>query len=104
MISTTSTTVQKIYVHAVPGLDMDIGGVGPNFSDAEFLDFCRRNPDARIERESNGEIVIMAPAFSETGRMNFSLAAKFGNWVEKDGSGQGFDSSAGFVLPNGGDP
>lgn len=100
MISTTSTTGQKIHVHGYPGMEVDLGGVIRNFSDAEFLDFCRRHPDARIERESNGEIVIMAPTYSETGGMNFSLTGKFSVWVEKDGSGTGFDSSTGFVLPN----
>jgi Uma2 family endonuclease len=43
----------------------------------------------------------MPPTFSETGGKNFSLAVKFGIWVEKDASSKGFDSSPGFTLPNG---
>ena len=70
-------------------------------SNDEFFDFCQRHKDLRIERESDGEIVIMPPTFSETGGRNFRLAVKFGVWAEKDGRGQGFDSSSGFTLPNG---
>lgn len=101
MISTTSTTVQKIYVHAVPGLDMDIGGFGPSFSDAEFLEFCLRNPDVRIERESNGEIVIMAPTSTETGGINSELFGLLWFWAKTNAVGKSFDSSTGFTLPNG---
>ncbi|MFT3744245.1 MAG: Uma2 family endonuclease [Pyrinomonadaceae bacterium] len=32
---------------------------------------------------------------------NFNLTVAFGNWSKKDDTGQGFDSSTGFRLPNG---
>ncbi|MGI8542696.1 MAG: Uma2 family endonuclease [Aridibacter sp.] len=70
-------------------------------SDEEFFDFCQRHDNLRIERESNGEILIMPPTFSETGRKNFNLIAEFGIWAKTDGTGIGFDSSTGFTLPNG---
>lgn len=43
----------------------------------------------------------MPPAFSDTGNRNFNIAAHLWVWAEKDGTGLGFDSSAGFTLPNG---
>ena len=43
----------------------------------------------------------MPPAGSKTGQRNFNLTGQFMVWVEKDGSGIGFDSSAGFTLPDG---
>jgi Uma2 family endonuclease len=43
----------------------------------------------------------MSPTGGETGRRNFVLIAQFGAWVRADGSGVGFDSSTGFILPNG---
>jgi Uma2 family endonuclease len=46
-------------------------------------------------------LVIMPPTGGETGRMNFKLTQVFGNWVDTDGTGVGFDSSTGFTLPNG---
>jgi Uma2 family endonuclease len=68
---------------------------------AEFYEFCLANRDLRIERTALGEVVIMAPAFSDTGNRNFKVALQLGNWAEEDGTGESFDSSAGFTLLNG---
>ncbi len=67
----------------------------------EFYEFCLANRDLRIERTATGEVIVMPPAFSDTGNRNFNLAVQLGIWAEKDGTGLGFDSSAGFTLPNG---
>ncbi|MEH2240311.1 Uma2 family endonuclease [Nostoc sp.] len=67
----------------------------------QFYEFCQANGDLRIERTANGEVIIMPPAFSDTGNRNFNIAAQLGNWTEEDGTGIGFDSSTGFTLPNG---
>jgi Uma2 family endonuclease len=48
-----------------------------------------------------GEITIMSPTGSETGRINFELNVDFGIWAREDGTGTCFDSSTGFILPNG---
>jgi Uma2 family endonuclease len=69
--------------------------------DREFFEFCRLNPELRIERTSEGELIIMPPTGGQTGRRNFNLSVHFGNWVQADGTGIGFDSSTGFTLPNG---
>lgn len=67
----------------------------------QFYEFCLANRDLRIERTASGDVVIMPPAFSDTGNRNFNIAAQLWNWTEQDGTGLGFDSSAGFTLPNG---
>lgn len=67
----------------------------------EFYEFCQANPELRIERSTAGEVITLSPAFSDTGNRNFNLAVQLGIWAEKDGTGIGFDSSAGFTLPNG---
>ena len=67
----------------------------------EFYAFCQANPDLRIERTAAGEVIVMPPAFSDTGNRNFNIAVYLGIWSERDGTGLGFDSSAGFTLPNG---
>lgn len=67
----------------------------------QFYEFCQANRDLRIERTASGEVIIMPPAFSDTGNRNFNIAAQLGYWTEKDGTGIGFDSSSGFTLPNG---
>jgi Uma2 family endonuclease len=69
-------------------------------SDRQFFELCQLNRDLRLERTSQGDLVIMPPTGGETGRINFALTALFGRWVQADGSGVGFDSSTGFSLPN----
>ena len=66
-----------------------------------FFDFCQLNSHLRIERNAEGKLIIMSPAGSETDNRNFKLIQQLANWTDRDGSGIGFDSSAGFILPNG---
>ena len=81
------------------GLVFDISPL--KVSDDEFAELCRLNPELQIERTCEGELVIMAPTGGKTGRRNFKLIAAFGLWADKDGTGQSFDSSTLFTLPNG---
>jgi Uma2 family endonuclease len=67
----------------------------------EFYEFCLANRDLRIERTASGEVIIMSPAFADTGNRNMKIAHQVANWAEQDGTGETFDSSAGFTLPNG---
>lgn len=69
-------------------------------TDDELFELCARNKGLRIERTSDGELVIMSPTGSETGNRNFNLSGQLFAWVTLHG-GFGFDSSTGFVLPNG---
>ena len=80
---------------------LHLGPILQKVSDQEFFEFCQLNPDWRIERTSEGELVVMPPTGGRTGRRNFTLVGAFGVWVEADGTGIGFDSSTGFTLPNG---
>ena len=69
--------------------------------DHELYEFCRIHRDLRIERTADGELVIMPPTGAETGRRNLELLVQLGTWSKRDGRGVAFDSSTGFVLPNG---
>ena len=69
--------------------------------DEQFYQFCLSNPELRIERSALGEITIMPPAFSDTGNRNVKISQQVTNWADSDGTGEVFDSSAGFTLPNG---
>ncbi len=66
-----------------------------------FFDFCQANKALRIERTALGDCEIMAPTGGATGWRNLTLAAQLYNWAEQDGSGIAFDSSTGYMLPNG---
>ncbi len=72
-----------------------------NLTDDQFFEFCQLNRDLRIERAATGELLIMPPTGTETGGRNFRLNGQLYNWIEQDGTGVGFDSSTGFMLPNG---
>ncbi|HVS80741.1 MAG TPA: Uma2 family endonuclease [Pyrinomonadaceae bacterium] len=82
------------------GLVVDFSPLAAKVTDEEFDELCRLNPELQIERTSQGELVIMAPTGGKTGRRNAKLIVAFGLWAEKDGTGQSFDSSTLFCLPN----
>ncbi len=69
--------------------------------DRRFDEFCRANRDLRIERTKMGDCEIMAPTGGETGWRNSRLNALLSIWADQDDTGVVFDSSTGFVLPNG---
>src|SRR5215471_14293484 len=69
--------------------------------DDQLFDFCQLNRDLRIERDATGVLVLMAPAGGASSARNLELSRQLANWSDRDGSGVAFDSSAGFILPNG---
>jgi len=69
-------------------------------TDEEFFEFCQQNRDLRIERTKEGELIIMPPTGGGTGIRNAKLISRLGAWSDLNGSGQMFDSSTGFMLPN----
>ncbi|WNJ21305.1 Uma2 family endonuclease [Pontibacter sp. G13] len=69
--------------------------------DDAFAQFCAEQRDLRIERNSDGTVIIMAPTFSESGRINMAIGAAVYFWNQQSKAGVVFDSSAGFSLPNG---
>lgn len=70
-------------------------------TDERFEQICHSNQDLRFERSSKGELIVMPPTGSETGRQNWGLAGQLWLWNRRTRLGVGFDSSAGFTLPNG---
>ncbi len=70
-------------------------------TEEQFADFCGLNRDLRIERATTGELEIMAPAFSETGRKEGEIFRQLANWARQDKTGWAFAPPAGFTLPNG---
>jgi Uma2 family endonuclease len=69
----------------------------------QFEQLCAANPEIKLERTPTGALVIMSPTGGETGRENAKLIARFVIWNEATDSGEVFDSSTCFKLPNGGD-
>jgi Uma2 family endonuclease len=71
------------------------------YSPDEFGRLAAHYPDLRMELTAEGEIIIMAPASSETGLKNGELYGQLYVWNKQTGLGYAFDSSSGFTLPNG---
>jgi Uma2 family endonuclease len=92
-------TTLLIQTETIP-LTVNLPAIEP-MSHEQFYEFCLANRDLRIERTASGEVIIMPPAFSDTGNRNFNLAVQLGIWAEQNVTGLGFDSNSGFTLPNG---
>jgi Uma2 family endonuclease len=70
-------------------------------TDEVFWQLCQSNPEARLERSSKGDLILMAPVSSEGSSFNAGIVAQLWLWNQQTGAGVVFDSSAGFTLPNG---
>ncbi len=70
-------------------------------TDEQLYAFCQQNPAWRIERTTGGEIVIMPPVGGASSHRNLSLSAALYAWTLANPAGVAFDSSVGFLLPNG---
>ncbi|MDZ4802230.1 MAG: Uma2 family endonuclease [Bryobacteraceae bacterium] len=70
-------------------------------TDEQFLAFCEKYPDDRIEMTAEGDILIMPPAGFDSGLQNNRISMQLIAWADADGRGAATDSSTGFVLPNG---
>jgi Uma2 family endonuclease len=70
-------------------------------TDDEYFEFCAANPDLRIERTAEGEIVIVPPAGYESSRHETEVCAQLRNWARRDGRGRVSGPSAAFFLPDG---
>jgi len=93
MTQTKSITEQPpMVLRTRPALEMD---------DEQLFEFCRINREWRIERNAEGELEVMVPTGGEPGNRNIKIAGRLDAWTERDGAGVAFDSSTGFILPNG---
>lgn len=88
----TESTEAYLTIHMNPAI---------NLTDEQFFELCQINQNLRLERNSKGDIIIMAPAGGETSNRNIGIASQLYIWTRQDGTGAAFDSSAGFKLPNG---
>ena len=71
-----------------------------NLTSEQFYQLCQANPDLKLERNTNGELIVMPPTGGETGKRNSKINLQLGIWNERTQLGEVFDSSTGFTLPN----
>ena len=70
-------------------------------SQEQFKKIATANRDLRLEKNAQGQLIIMPPTGGSTGKKNFYLAGQLFVWNERSQLGVAFDSSTAFHLPNG---
>jgi Uma2 family endonuclease len=61
-----------LIIRPVPGLTEDM-----------FFDLCQANSQLFMERDKDGNIIVMAPTGSDTGNYNFEFGLELGLWNRK---------------------
>lgn len=93
---TQSNLSQAIAVNIPPTLTLTV-------THEQFAQLALANRDLQLERTATGELIVMPPTGSETGKRNFDIAGQLWLWNRQTKLGVAFDSSTGFHLPNGSD-
>jgi Uma2 family endonuclease len=70
-------------------------------TDQEFFRFCQMNDTMEFERDAQHNIILISPTGSFTGGFNSKILIELGIWNKVAVTGEIFDSSTGFMLPNG---
>jgi Uma2 family endonuclease len=68
---------------------------------AQFALVCAANPEAVLELDAQGHLIEMTPTGGATGARNTSLLCQLQAWARSCGTWKVFDSSTGFLLPDG---
>ncbi|WP_017292957.1 Uma2 family endonuclease [Geminocystis herdmanii] len=69
----------------------------------QFYQLCLNNPKLQLERNPQGELIIMSPVGGISGEKEANLIFKIAFWNEEKKLGKVFSSSTIFSLPKGGD-
>ena len=70
-------------------------------TDDQLFKFCAKNELLRVERDSNGELILMSPSGLDGDNANAEITTELTIWARQDGRGKSFGSNAGFTLPDG---
>lgn len=73
---------------------------GQPVTDEELLRFCERNKLLQVEREANGDLLIMSPTGTEGGNAELDIATELNIWAKRDGRGRGLGPTSGVKLPD----
>ena len=85
---------------SMTAVTLNLSSLLDKVSDRQLELLARDNPDARLETNSIGRLIIMPPNGGETGNRNSDLLIQIGIWNKQNKLGKVFDSSTGFKLPN----
>jgi Uma2 family endonuclease len=85
---------------------LDVSNTTLNVTPEQFDRLCIDNPDLRLELTTDRQLIVMIPAFGESGKQNGTLFARVWNWNDQTKLGDVFNSSTGydFTAIGGGKP
>jgi Uma2 family endonuclease len=75
--------------------------IAKGLSKEQFHQLTNRHPELLMEREKNGDIIIMTPVKGGSGIRENKLNIRIGYYCEQHLGGQTFSPSTGFDLPDG---
>jgi Uma2 family endonuclease len=75
---------------------IDISNTTLHVTPAQFDRLCIDNPDLRLELTKDGQLIVMAPTFGESGEKNVKLVVQIGSLNYKTELGKTFDSCTGY--------
>jgi len=70
-------------------------------SDDDLMRFSEQNKPFKIERNKEGDLIIMTPVNYRGGKHEGYVAAALLLWAEEDGRGSAVPANVGFNLPDG---
>jgi Uma2 family endonuclease len=70
-------------------------------SPEQFALVCAENRDSVLELTAHGQVLVMTPTDGETGSRNGELFFQLKLFAQHQGRWKAFDSSTGFLLPDG---
>ena len=70
-------------------------------SETDFFRLCQDNPQLRLERTADQDIVIMPPAHPDSSEHGTEVSGQLWLWNRQHRLGHSYESSAGFKLPDG---
>ena len=79
-----------------PALLLDVSDTTLYVTSEQFDRLCLKNSDLRLELTKDGELIVMPPAFGETGEKNLDLGGQVWDWNRQADLGKSFDSSTGY--------
>ena len=84
------------FTPAIDSLLLDVSDTTLHVTSEQFDRLCLKNPDLRLELTKDGELIVMPPAFGETGKKNLKLGGQVYVWNDRTELGEAFDSSTGY--------
>lgn len=76
-------------------------GFQPQDRDARFELACQLHPNAQVEMDERGNIIVTPGSSGDSGFRSGEAFRQLANWARNDGSGRAFDATTNFNLPSG---